>query len=279
LDTLATLDPFIVRERLSLEGIELPEAFAAVQLNGDHALHDYIKAQLSPLVRLAMIGQRSTASSGRALDILLDEIFHGNPDGKGELLRLALCISADKWPAALYTWKAALFYEYRVRNFEPRFQRFLSSLQRVKLYGFTNSAPAELNTKLRYDLLSRALRSKSQLDRLLARFNHAYRNDLIGEGTPDTFREYLLSLQGKLYDFGVIYGVLEQIVGYWEYWFISRGMTAIPADFFMEISRDLLNAADATHFDLGGTDASKATLFETTKADINHAFPQPVPPV
>jgi hypothetical protein len=241
LDTLATLDPFIVRERFAVDGIELPEAFSAFNLQGDNALYEYMKSQLLPLVRLAMAGAPASQANDRALERLLDEIFVESHNSKAEFLREALRIEPGKWPAALYVWKAALFYEYRAKSFEPRWRRFIESLQNAKLYGFSALAPAEIVLRLRVDLMDRALRTKGHLDRLLESFNQAFRQDLIGQGTPESFREYLMTLNDKLYNFGVAYGVLEQIVGYWEYWFIARGATAIPAEFFMDICRDLLN--------------------------------------
>jgi hypothetical protein len=238
LDSLATLDPFIVRERFAVDGVDLPEAFSAFNLHGDNSLYEYMKSQLLPLVRLAMAGSKT---NDRALERLLDEIFVESHNSKADFLREALKIDADKWPAALYVWKAALFYEYRAKSFEPRWRRFIESLQSAKLYGFSTLAPAEIVLRLRVDLMDRALRTKGHLDRLLESFNQAFRQDLIGQGTPESFREYLMTLNDKLYNFGVAYGVLEQIVGYWEYWFIARGANAIPAEFFMDICRDLLN--------------------------------------
>ena len=120
----------------------------------------------------------------------------------------------------------------------------MDSVQKVKIYGFSLQAPAEIVLPMRFELISRALRTKSKLDNLLTSFNQAYRKDLIGSGTPEAFREYLVSLQDRLHDFGVVNGVLEQIVGYWEYWFLSRGVTNVPADFFMNIARDLLTSAE-----------------------------------
>jgi hypothetical protein len=244
LDSLATLDPFIVRERFAVDGYKLPEAFSAFQLQGDGQLNHYMKAQLLPLVRLALGGARNVAADEQAIERLAEEMFTIGHGDKVDLLRQALKISSDQWPAALYTWKAALFYEYRVRNFEPRFRRFMESVQKVKIYGFSIQAPAEIVLPMRFELISRAIRTKSKLDNLLATFNQAYRKDLIGDGTPEAFRDYLISLQDKLYDFGVVNGVLEQIVGYWEYWFLSRGVASVPADFFMNIARDLLTSAE-----------------------------------
>jgi hypothetical protein len=238
LDSLATLDPFIVRERFAVDGVDLPEAFSAFHLHGDNALYEYMKSQLLPLVRLATTGSKA---NDRALERLLDEIFVESHNNKAEFLREALKIEPAKWPAALYVWKAALFYEYRAKSFEPRWRRFVESLQSAKLYGFSALAPAEVVLRLRVDLRDRALRIKGHLDSLLDSFNQAFRQDLIGQGTPESFRDYLMTLNDKLYNFGVAYGVLEQIVGYWEYWFIARGAAAIPAEFFMDICRDLLN--------------------------------------
>jgi hypothetical protein len=193
-----------------------------------------------------MAGAPASQANERALERLLDEIFVESHNSKAEFLREALRIEPDKWPAALYVWKAALFYEYRAKSFEPRWRRFIESLQNAKLYGFSALAPAEIVLKLRIDLMDRSLRTKGHLDRLLESFNQAFRQDLIGQGTPESFRDYLMTLNDKLYNFGVAYGVLEQIVGYWEYWFIARGATAIPAEFFMDICRDLLNVVGPT---------------------------------
>ncbi|HAH11258.1 MAG TPA: hypothetical protein DCL48_14270, partial [Alphaproteobacteria bacterium] len=238
--------PFIVRERLAVDGHHLPEAFAAFQLGGDHALQEYMKRQLTPLVALAMGSAVQPKGNERGLDRLLEEMFTGPQNGRVEMLREALRITPERWPQALYTWKAALFYEYRVRNFETRFARFLESVQATKIYAYSVAAPVEIVLPLRASLIARAQSAKAGLDRLLMTFSDAYRKDLIGSGSPDAFRDYLLSLHEKLYDFGVVYGILEQIVGYWEYWFISRGLTHVPAEFFMGIGRDLLGVVDPT---------------------------------
>lgn len=245
LDSLATLDPFIVRERFLVDGIKLPDAFNAFQIQGDSQLLGYMKAQLLPLVRMALGSGAGAVTDDRGMERLADEMFATGGGGeRADFLRVALKIQPDQWPSSLYTWKAALFYEYRVRNFEPRFRRFMESAQKIKIYGFSIQAPAEIVLPMRYELVSRALRTKSKLDNLLTSFNQAYRKDLIGAGTPEAFRDYLISLQDKLYDFGVVNGVLEQMVGYWEYWFLARGATSVPAEFFQSIARDLLTSAE-----------------------------------
>lgn len=268
LDSLATLDPFIVRERFLADGFALPDAFNAFHIQGDGALLAYMKAQLLPLVHKAM----GAGADGRNSERLAEEVFASDGGARADLLRQALKISAEQWPASLYTWKAALFYEYRVRNFEPRFRRFLDSLHKLKIYGFSIQAPPEIVLPMRLELLSRALRTKSKLDNLLTSFNQAYRKDLIGAGTPEAFREYLVSLQDKLYDFGVVNGVLEQMVGYWEYWFLSRGLHSVPAEFFQSIARDLLTSAEVA---IGIAEPAHALIAPPAappaKAPSNHA--------
>lgn len=244
LDQLPTLDPFIVKERFAVDGFLLPQRFASFQLSGDDGMHRYLKAQLMPLVQMALRGKGHGYAGESAMDRLFDEIFSGELNGRVDPLRAALKIEAEDWPGALYTWKAALYYEFRAKQFDGRYERFLQNLQTARIFGFTNLAPAEAVLQTRQSLAERAVRTKAHLDTLLTSFDQAFRGQLLGQGAPEAFRDYLLGLSDRLYDFGVVYGVVEQMVGYWEYWFLSRGVTAIPAEFFFQIGRDLLAAGE-----------------------------------
>lgn len=244
LDQLPTLDPFIVKERFAVDGLVLPERFSSFQLSGDDGMHRYLRAQLMPLVQMALRGKGGGYAGESAMDRLFDEIFSGQLGGRVDPLRTALKIEAQDWPGALYTWKAALYYEFRAKQFEGRYERFLHNLQNARIFGFTNMAPADVVLQTRQSLAERAIKTKAHLDQLLASFDQAFRGQLLGQGSPEAFRDYLLSLGDRLYDFGVVYGVLEQMVGYWEYWFLSRGVAAIPAEFFYQIGRDLLASGE-----------------------------------
>jgi hypothetical protein len=244
LDSLATLDSFVLRERLALEGVSLPEAFVMLQVKGDRDLCEYMRAALIK-AQPATEGAAGGGVDQQMLGLLLSEITSGSNESKAAPLRELLAVPSESWSRAIDACRAALFYEFKSRQFAPRWQQFMNSLQYTKLHGFSEHAPAEVALKLRSELLDRVLRSKSELDNLLDAFDKAFRGQFLAQGSPEAFGEYLLSLNVGLYNFGTAYGALEQFVGYWEYWFISRSAKTVPADLFVAICQDLLDAVDA----------------------------------
>ncbi len=246
LDGLATLDSFVVRERLALEDVKLPEAFVVLQVKGDRDLCSYMRNELTSQEPAPADGTGAgTCVDQQMLGLLLSEITNGSSENKADALRDALTIPRESWPRAVDACRAALFYEFRARQFAPRWERFMESLQYIKLHGFSESAPAEAALKLRGELHDRVLRAKSELDNLLDAFDKAFRQDFLTQGSFEAFGKYLLSLNVGLYNFGTAYGALEQFVCYWEYWFISRRAKTVPADLFVSICGDLLDAVDA----------------------------------
>jgi hypothetical protein len=242
-DELPTLDPFIVRERFALEGIQFPDAFFSLRTGEGGNLHKYLRAQLAPLHRIAD-GGRAGSTAGRTLEQFLAALFAGTQSDIVDPLRQALNIGEGDWPAAMYALKAVLFYEYKNAQFQPRYRRFNDTLTAARIYGYSALAPAEIVLRRRFDLLERASEVKEGLDAFFESFAHAYRKELLGEGNVGAFQEYLTELDDRLYEYGVLNGMLEQIVGYWEYWHVARGGKSVQAEFFLGLCSGLLPPVD-----------------------------------
>jgi hypothetical protein len=234
LDSLATLDPFVVRERLALEDIRLPEILVTSQIQIEHGVSDYVRSRLSPLGKATIERHK--------LEHLLDHILAGTRDDHSELLRQTFEIPADSWGRAVDVWRSALYYEYKALQFAPRWRRFADEVQCAKLRWFSAKASQEEVMRLRAQLAGCVAKTKWELDELLVTFNQAYREQLLGHGSLKALGQHLMSLNAALYNFGTAYGVLQQFVDYWEYWAVIRGMTPMPAHLYMSICQDLVEA-------------------------------------
>ena len=236
LDELATLDPFVVREELANEGIELPEAFAMSHLRENRGLHDHMTAQIAPLLRLALAGQTVDRDVAKQF---IQDLFEDAGSERSDLLRTALRVESQDWPRAVHVWKAALSFNFRTRQIGSKLQALCDALKRMPMQGYSSTAAGDIADGQRLRLLGCLQARKAQLQQSFGAFEGAYNKGLIEQRSPDGFRTYLLSEHANVLSFGVSVGVLAQVIGYWDYW-TERTGPHMPAKLFMDVSCDLI---------------------------------------
>ena len=115
LDELPSLDGFLMRDALVLEGIEADEAYFDVSPEERTAIHEFIRGKMEPLVRAAYGGKTPPPHK---VAQLIDAIWEAKDFAALEPLVVAFRFPSDEALAIFSAWKGINFYafEYHQRR-------------------------------------------------------------------------------------------------------------------------------------------------------------------
>lgn len=238
LDSLPTLDPFLVRQTLAKHGYDVSDAYFELARDDQARMLSFVEAEILTLIRLCVPG---IAEGDARLKRMASTILSNESGPHLEPLRLTLRLAEDAFNEAMFTWKAFLYYRWRAGQIAPavkQLQRSFSSIRSRYDRQELRLALARSRT-----LSRRAITLISQdIAALLRRYTLAY-EALVAKGNPEVFRHFLLDGAEAYATLGDRIGRLEQMTSYWTWRFPPPGPAAAPTDALLDGFRDLLQAA------------------------------------
>jgi hypothetical protein len=125
LDKLPSLDVFLMRDALELEGLTVNPRYFEIEEAQRTAIQEFIRGKIEPLVRAAYGSGQSVAQK---VSQLVDKIWEAKDTVALNNLIQAFRIPEDEAPAIFAAWKGIIFYcfEYsRTREMREAFARWL----------------------------------------------------------------------------------------------------------------------------------------------------------
>ncbi len=149
LDKLPSLDVFLMRDALELDGLTVNELYFEIEETQRAAIQEFIRGKIEPLVRAAYGSEQSVAHK---VSQLVDKIWEAKDTVALDSLIKAFRIPDDEAPAIFAAWKGIIFYchEYvRTREGRENFARWLKD----------GAHERELVPKAQHDLLDQTRRT------------------------------------------------------------------------------------------------------------------------
>jgi len=125
LDKLPSLDVFLMRDSLELEGLQVHPRYFEIEEAQRTAIQEFIRGKIEPLVRAAYAGQQSVANK---VTQLVDKIWEAKDTVALDNLIKAFRIPEEEAPAIFAAWKGIIFYCYeysRTKESREAFARWL----------------------------------------------------------------------------------------------------------------------------------------------------------
>jgi hypothetical protein len=132
LDELPSLDGFLMRDALELEGIAVNEHYCEVTATERVAIGEYIRGKMEPLVRAAYGGQRSL---GNKVTQLIDKVWEAKDIEALEPLIQAFRLPRHEALDVFSAWKGIIFYAFehdRARAGRESFAFWLKEVARPR---------------------------------------------------------------------------------------------------------------------------------------------------
>jgi hypothetical protein len=233
LDRLPTLDPFLVREALAKEEIEVDRCYFRFSQPDKAHMLGFVEGEMGSLIQLCFGELRAGDQRTKRLSRLLLADYDA-PD----LLPLQTTLQMDDrdFSEAMFAWKAVLYYRWRTHTLTTPLKATLRSIAGL---GLTRSSEEALRfTRSAKSLLESSIASAWRgIGETLQLYDQAY-GALIEKQDPASFRQFLAQGSGLFLDLGERIGRLEQVIGFWAYR-LSQHDT-MSAEEVVDALRDLL---------------------------------------
>lgn len=237
LDRLPTLDPFLIREILAQQKMEVARCYYRFSKSDRAEMLGFVAREIAALIQLCFGEAEGNAQRARRLS----QILLADQDSlELEPLRSTLRMDSDEFSEAMFAWKAFLYYRWRAQALAPQLKATMRALANIRQRQFERD---ELSFVMAArQLLERTIATALQeVSFRLKAYDRAF-GSLTNRDNPDSFRHFLIHGSNLFIEIGERIGRLDQIVGFWGDRFGQERVSALAPDDVLEGMRDLLHA-------------------------------------
>jgi len=217
-----SLDPFLLREHLRMNKIEVAPSYFAISEGDQERMHSFVSQELSRLIALA--GGDTTSSRRLVSAMLSNEI-----DEKLEPLRLTLCLTGNDFREGVFSWRGFLYYKWSMGKFWPDVMGVLREINTIQPFGALTSEQKAYLAAARRNIIGMVRDNSNHVNKTLGVYDASF-GDLVENQSPKTFRDFLLSAPYMFLELGEKLGAISHIVSFWRYRFPPGGPTYIATD-------------------------------------------------
>ena len=229
LDSVPSLDPFLLREHLRNNQIEVAPCYFAISDGDQEKMYRFVKAEMTRLVVLA----GDDAASNRMVSALLSNQI----DEKLEPLRATLALEHKDFREGVFSWRGFLYYKWSMAKFWPDVVSVLREISKLQPSGAAQpSQLADLATQRR-TIIEMVRDNGNHVNKVLSVYDASFQ-DLVQKQSPKTFRDFLMGAPHMFVELGEKLGAISHIVSFWHYRFPPGMPPTIDAEDLSVIFHD-----------------------------------------
>ena len=233
LDSLPSLDPFLLREQLKRGGVEPATCYFSISESDLQRMARFVEDEIRPLVNLCIGPDLEAAGSTQRL---AGKIMSNDPRDRMEALRETLRLEPDDYQEGVFCWKGFLYYKWILTSLRAEVAGVADAVQSVRPIGKVDREARAWLDRGRAVLRDRIIETCNDAGRTLAIYDTAYAR-LTHEGRPVAFRDFLLKAPRLFARLGDQLGAIQHIVSFWRFRF-SPGASPVGADELIDIFMD-----------------------------------------
>jgi hypothetical protein len=217
MDTVPSLDPFLLREHLRNNQIEVAPCYFAISDGDQERMYRFVKEEMTRLVVLA----GDDAASNRMVSALLSNQI----DEKLEPLRTTLALSPKDFREGVFSWRGFLYYKWSMAKFWPDVVGVLREISKIQPTGTMTATQQTDLAAHRRTIIEMVRDNGNHVSKVLSVYDNSFQ-DLVQKQTPKTFRDFLMGAPHMFVELGEKLGAISHIVSFWRYRF-PPGMPAV----------------------------------------------------
>jgi len=229
LNAVPSLDPFLVREHLRNNGIEVASCYFAISEGDQTRMHDFVGQEMSKLIALA-------GGGGDSSNRLVSAMLSNRIDEKLEPLRLTLGLTGNDFREGVFSWRGFLYYKWSMGKFWPDVMAVLRELNKIMPLGGQTPEQKIFLASARRNIIQMVRDNGNHVNKVLAIYDTSFRA-LVEHQSPKTFRDFLLSAPHMFLELGEKLGAISHIVSFWRYRF-APGCASVDAEELSAIFQD-----------------------------------------
>ncbi len=241
IDSLPSLDPFLLREHLRMHEIEPARGYFGISDADVQRMFEFVREEILALVTLsAGEGQSAQAYAGK----LVEKLLSSAPDSGFEPLRDTLKLSDQEYMDGVFSWRGFLYYKWVLLDLTPQLALIRKEVATIQPRGPKSSEAQAYIPEARTRLQASIVRTARSVQAMLDVYNNAYAS-LTKENKPMAFRDFLLSAPAMFSSLGEQLGAIQHIISFWRYRFPVGRPRLISPDELMDV---LLDFEDSMSF-------------------------------
>ncbi|MEO7054334.1 MAG: hypothetical protein ABI191_05120 [Rhizomicrobium sp.] len=232
LNAIPSLDPFLLREHLRANNIEVAACYFAISASDQEQMHQFVSKELSQLVKLAN-GDNDDGSTGRMVTAMLS----GQVNEKLEPLRMTLGLSDRDFREGAFGWRGLLYYKWATQDFWPGVMGVLREIKEIIPQGAISEQQRVFLVNTKRAIIEMVRDNNQHISKVLDIYDESF-TELVASNSPNTFRGFLLSASSMFLDLGEKMGAISHIVSFWRYRFPKGQPVLIDAEELSIIFQD-----------------------------------------
>ena len=235
IDMLPSLDPFLLREHLRRNGMQVANCYFALSHADLENMQGFVTMEIARLIELAY---RGAGGGGRAYTArLVEALLSTDVDERLEPLRKTLVMEGDSFKEGVFSWKGFLYYKWMLTKLWPQLTTVGQEIGKLVVTGNRDAEVARYVDESRRRLQGGVLVERSAIMRTLKVYDDAF-EDLIDNGRPTAFRDFLLRAPEMFLSLGERVGVISHISSYWRYRFPLGDPLTVDIEEAIDILQD-----------------------------------------
>lgn len=239
IDGLPSLDPFLLRERLLLMKRQPATCYYQISQTDLRKMQEFVGQQVQGLIEMAFGdgagGTNVKSVSGQmASKILADE----NAESLAPL-KSALQLEGQDWIDGVYCWKGFLYYKWLFNDMVRRAGLALKGIQTARIV-FADARTLTAISGMRKRGIKKIKEEVWTVSSLLKEYDTAYQK-LTAQKEPSSFKTFLLKSREMFADIGASSGVINHLVGLWEFRCSQKADLNFLGEEFIEILQEFDN--------------------------------------
>lgn len=234
LDQTPSLDPFLLREQLKLQGIDVAPCYFDISEADMTRMMDFAQGEIQKLVEMSVGGGAEFKAHAAKL---ARKILHSGNDTELAPLRRTMQLSADQYQEGIFCWKAFLYYKWRLTTVATHLNRVVEQIAQVAPRGTVSNEMRSNLTCSKEAIRKAILLSYRKVSETLRIYDDAY-EAMTKRGDPLRFRDFLLQAPALFDDLGERLGALDHIISFWRFRFPKKKKPVVTPDELADIFTD-----------------------------------------
>lgn len=236
LNALPTLDPFILRERVTLAGYEVDPRYFDITGADRTRIREFITGEFRPLAIIA------TGDKGLKSETIMERIAEKLWEARDlEVLRpllKVLQIGEDQAPAILFAWKAILYYKFMFNDLRGKLQHLIEAFEQLRVINVKEKRQRDDLAAIKADVEKILRNDLATAAKLLSDYDTLYHRQFLRKRDPTAFRAFLEKAPQMFDDIGSRIATVNHAVTYWDYRFKSGTVQTCDVNEAIDIFQD-----------------------------------------
>lgn len=240
---LPSFDPFLMRERLRVMGIDPARAYFDIAEADIARMRAFVGKEIAQLVSLAFA--TGGVDAGGLSQRLADKLMTDETAKTLDPLRQTLRLSGEEYIEGVFAWKGFLYYKWLMDEIRPGLAEFKPRFAGLRISQATADERRDL-AETRRDILMKMELALGRVDETLLEYGVAFAS--LAEGQPSAFRAFLLKAPSMFIPIGEAVGVIRHINSFWRFRFPDAATPMMEADEAIEVLHDFETTVEGVDF-------------------------------